>query len=216
MGRPTPFRLAAVIAAGALVLSACGDTDDADVDAASTSTPLESTATVSPTDAAQPVTSGPAPDVDPALAEACPPTFADGRDGDAVASAVEDFDESAPVWLCRYAQDPDASDDRWGQWTLTSTPVRLDTEHPGILTSLMAGLSRRDDNAPCRADFGPRLLVSQEVRDGEQSHLVIDEFGCNDVHFASNLAYDTLPWTAPAMTPTQSDLAALVALVPTD
>jgi hypothetical protein len=199
----------AVFAASALVLlAACGSTEDADTESASISTPLQSTGTEEATHRAPAGTTESAPE------KACPPAFTDGREGTAVASEVDDFTGETPVWLCRYVRSPDASDERWSEWTLVSTPVRVDTDHADLVTTFAAGLAPADESAPCRADFGPRLLLSHEVGDGEQAHAVIDEFGCDTVTLTSDLAHDVLSWNAESFTPRSTAVAALAALVP--
>lgn len=189
-----------------LAVTACG-TDSEVGDSATTSTPNE--ATGSPSESPSDATAGPAPEgfVD----EACPTSFTTGRDGDEVRATLEEFTGEGTVWLCSYSAGD--SDDRWQQWDRTSVPVALDSAETSVVTDFVAALEPAEENRPCRADFGPVLLLSQEIRDAEQAHLVIEDFGCRDAQVATNLTNTTLGWNEPRLATAAGDVETLTALL---
>lgn len=185
-------------------LAACSTTDTGpdSSESASTSTPRESTGTPEP-----------APrDEDESPDEACPSSFTTAREGDEVRADLDEFTGEGTVWLCSYSAA--GSDERHQEWLRTSTPVALDSATTSVVTDLVAGLAPADENQPCRANFGPVLVLSQEIRDAEQAHLVIEDFGCNTAQLATNLANSTLGWNEPRLDTPDGTITALNALPP--
>ena len=56
-------------------------------------------------------------------------------------------------------------------------------------------------------------LLSQEIRDAEQAHLVIEDFGCRTAQLATNLASATLGWNEPRLATAAGDVETLTELL---
>lgn len=200
--------LSLALAVALSTLAGCGATDSEVGESAATSTPLEATGSPSQTPA-EPGEGAEAPEG--FTDEACPSSFTTGRDGEQVRATVEEFTGEGTVWLCSYSAGE--SDERWQQWDRTSVPVALDSATTSVVTDLVAALAPADENRPCRADFGPILLLSQEIRDAEQAHLVIEDFGCRTAQLATNLATTTLGWNEPRLATAAGDVESLTELL---
>lgn len=197
--RPTPLTALCLTALLSPLLAACGEGDP---DPQNTSAPTQeapSTPTGTPTDTDSDGTASPAPETPSApgsdTAGACPDSFVQGRQGDTVQADRDDLSPDAETWLCRYQVDDEDSSDERARWVRVSEPVRLRGTGQSVAATLLQGLRATDPTRACTADFGPVMLLSQNLRDGETVHLVLEEFGCRDAVVASNLSVDTLAWS---------------------
>ena len=223
MRRPRPLAAAAprpraTTAAAALVLVlglavvGCSGDDSTE----SGATDVGGTNSTPPVDGGTPATAAPTGDEDSDLGEdapqeACPVSFTEGRAGDALPFEPADLTGSAPMWVCRYTST--SSSDAWLEWSLSAVPAKVTGEQRKLVTAFAAGLTPADPEQSCPAELGTRLLLAHEVRDGEQAHAVIDEFGCGDVRLAENLAVDSLAFAAPTWTSAPGTAKALSQLV---
>ena len=207
---PRPVRGAATAALLALAVTAAGCGEEvtyvgtSDVPGPAPTGP----SATAPTTADDDVPDGDAPE------EACPPSFTEGRSGNAVAFEPDALTGDAPTWVCRYESEPGTAAEAWLSWRLAAVPARVTEQHRERVLAFAAGLTPTlDGRAPCDADPGTRLLLAHEVRDGEQAHAVVDELGCGDVRLAENLAVDTLAFSAPTWRAAEGTVRALAELV---